>query len=363
MRGVRVKTGARRMLGAFWGGLALAASGAFAAGTPAGTVISNSATVEFTLDGSSQVRKSNVNTLRVDDKVSFTLTAADTSDVSVTPGGRGFLTFVLTNTGNAGHDFTLQAVAAAGATLVPASGPTFHADASGSAPLPADANAANLPYLGSLAPDASRTVFLYLTAPQQVADGDAVRYQVTAEAYQQGHLGALNPPVKASTQAAAGAAADKRADPMTAFVVLADGRGSGGDQERDGRYAVVARDGAGGAVGFKARSAGVNIVKSATVTDRSGGSQPVSGATVSYLLRVTVTGSGSALGAVLSDPIPANTTYRPGTLKLNGTLLTDAVDGDAGDVGASVPGSVTVLLGDLNDRSPVQTVSFDVEID
>ncbi|MBW7885993.1 MAG: DUF11 domain-containing protein, partial [Caldilineaceae bacterium] len=51
---------------------------------------------------------------------------------------------------------------------------------------------------------------------------------------------------------------------------------------------------------------------------------------VTYTLVVTNTGSGDALQVLVQDPIPTNTSYVPGTLRLGGAPLTDVADGDAG---------------------------------
>jgi len=343
--------------------LGLAAGDARAAGTAAGTVISNSATVLYSMTGSDYTQSSNTSVLTVDDKVSFTLTAADTARVSLTPGGRGCLTYLLTNTGNGPHDFTLDASVTGIATLDPAAGPAFYADAAGATPLPTDPNAGGLPGISSLLPDAGVTFYLYVTAPAQPVDGQTIDYLVTAEAYQPAHLRVVNPPVKSSTQAAADASAVKNGNLMARYVLLADGRGNGGDADRDGRYAVIGKDGNGATVGFRADSAALSIVKTQTVTDRSGGSQPVVGAKIRYELAVRAAGAGSALGVAITDAVPAHTSYVPGTLKLNGSVLSDAADADAGDVGGTAAGTVTVRLGDLTSATAVQTIAFEVKID
>jgi uncharacterized repeat protein (TIGR01451 family) len=334
----------------------------FAAGTAAGTVISNRATVTFNVLTSSYSQDSNTSNFVVDDKVMFVLTSADSANVTVTPGGRAYMTYTLNNTGNAPHDFTLGTAVTGIPTLSPATGPVFYADAAGTIPLPIDPNAGNLPYVSSLAPDGVRTVYLYITAPPTTTSGQTVAYNVTAEAYQPANLGLVNPPLKSATQAASDASIDKNTSPMTQYVVLADAHGNGGDVDRDGRYAVIARDGSNNTIGFVAQSAVVNTVKAATVADLFGGSQPLTGATIHYTLTVTASGTGSALGVVITDPVPANTTYTAGTLKLNGSGLSDGADADAGDVGATTPGAVTVRLGNMTSATPVQTISFDVKI-
>ena len=342
--------------------LSLPAANTRAAGTPAGTVLSNQATANYTIGASNYSTLSNTATLRVDDKVSFTLTASDSANVTILPNSRAYMTYVVTNTGNGPHDFTLAQAVSGIPTLAPAAGPTFYSDQPGTTALPTDPNAGGLPYISNLASDGTRTVYLYITAPAAPADGQTVDYLITAEAYQVNNLGTINPPVKSSTQASLDASINKNANPLNQYAVLADGAGNGGDALRDGLYAVLAKDGSNNTVGFNAQSGTVNMAKTATVADQFGGTQPMTGATIRYTLTVTVTGSGTAMNAVIADAIPANTTYTAGTLKLTGAVLTDAADLDAGDVGATTPGTVTVKLGNLTSASPAQIVTFDVKI-
>ncbi len=350
-------------IASLWTAVRLTTPDSFATGTPAGTIISNYATVAYTMEGTPRTRNSNVTTLVVDDKVSLTLNAADAANVTITPGGRAYMTYTLTNTGNAPHDFTFSSAVTGIPDLLPASGPTFYADAAGTIPLPTDPNTGSLPYISSLAPDSGRTVYMFITAPAQLTDGQTITYIVTSETYQPANLGVSNPPLKSSAQAAVDATANKNANLMTRYVVLADSHGNGGDADRDGKYAVVAKDGNGIIIGFKSHSATVSVVKSVTVADRLGSSQPISGGTLRYALSVSAKGTGTAMGVVIADPIPANTTYTAGTLKLNGSTLSDAVDSDAGDVSGTTAGTVTVRLGDMTSASPPQIITFDVKID
>ena len=326
-----------------------------AAGTSVGTVLSNQATAHYTIGANNYSALSNATTFMVDDKVSFTLTANDAGNATIFPNSRSYMTYVVTNTGNGPHDFTLITTATGTNDLMPSAGPTFYSDQLGTSPLPPDANAGGLPYLSNLASDGTATVYLYIAAPATPTDGQSVAYVVTAEAYQSGTS------TKSSTQAAADASANKNANAMTRLVVLADGHGNGGDANRDGKYAVITKDGSGNMVGFIVRSATLNVTKAKTVTDQYGGIQPMTGSTIHYMITVTVAGSGTAMNVLITDPIPANTTYTAGTLKLNGITLTDGTGDDAGDVGGTTPATVTVSLGNLTSASP-KTITFDVKI-
>jgi hypothetical protein len=48
---------------------------------------------------------------------------------------------------------------------------------------------------------------------------------------------------------------------------------------------------------------------------------------------------------------------------LDGTPVTDALDGDQGDVGVTTPGAITVSLGDVAVGGPGRMITFTVTID
>ena len=87
------------------------------------------------------------------------------------------------------------------------------------------------------------------------------------------------------------------------------------------------------------------------------------GATLTYTITVTNTGSGPANANVLTDQIPANTTYAPGSITLDGVAQGDGnADGDSGEYIAGPPRRVSVALGNLAAGAPARTVTFKVTI-
>jgi uncharacterized repeat protein (TIGR01451 family) len=112
----------------------------------------------------------------------------------------------------------------------------------------------------------------------------------------------------------------------------------------------------------------INIIKSAQVIDdtAAGGTCtippciPAPGATIRYTLTVNAQGGiNTAENVVITDPIPVDTTYKSGSIVLDGAPLTDSsTDADAGFMSADV---VTVNLGDLNDEDS-HLITFDVTI-
>ena len=72
--------------------------------------------------------------------------------------------------------------------------------------------------------------------------------------------------------------------------------------------------------------------------------------------------TGTATAATFADSIPANTAFTAGSIRLNGTPLTDANGDDAGQYIAAPTPQVAVTLGNLTQASGVQTIEFAVTI-
>ena len=102
----------------------------------------------------------------------------------------------------------------------------------------------------------------------------------------------------------------------------------------------------------------MTFVKAASVS-RPYGASIVPGAVITYTLTATVSGTGALNNVAIADAIPADTTYLPGTLTLEGAALTDAADADAGRFTGA---GVEVGLGSVA-AGATRTVTFQVEID
>jgi len=70
----------------------------------------------------------------------------------------------------------------------------------------------------------------------------------------------------------------------------------------------------------------VNILKTVTVIDTVGGTDPHPGATLRYRLDISVSGNTAVDNLLITDVIPANTTYSDDSILLNGVAQTDAND-------------------------------------
>jgi uncharacterized repeat protein (TIGR01451 family) len=308
---------------------------AAASGTPAGSLISNRATARYTVSGSNYSSDSNTNTIKVDEIVNNVMTWQDASQgVAVSQGqANQVLTMKLVNTGNGTDSYTLSATGTVSGNNFNPTVVGIYLDTNGNGVYDPGVDQLYVPGTNdpTLAEDASLTFFVMSAIPSTgLSDRD--KGSVLVKAASKTGVGTMGTVLLG-------------AGPGGTAVIIGQ---SGGSSSALGTYVISASS--------------VAVSKSATVTDQYGGNRPMSGATIHYSLSATVTGSGTAMNVVITDLVPANTTYIPGTLKLNNTVLSDAADADAGDVGGTSAGTVTVKLGNLTSSSPAQTITFDVRI-
>lgn len=308
---------------------------ALAAGVPAGTVIENTATVSYEISGTPVSIDTNPTSITVAERIDVVITR-ESPQVLVQPGetNRAIL-FRVTNTGNGSEAFELAIdsnIAGGDFNPAPAVPPIYiDSDASG------DLSTGDQPYQPGnepvIAPDASIGVLLVNDIPDTgLVNGDIGLTELTATSMTTGI-----------------------ATPGQPFPGQGDGGGdavagtSGGTAAETAEYLVA--------------NVQMSVVKTQAVTDPFGGSEPIPGATITYTVTVEVTSAGIATNASISDPIPQFTTYSPETIELNGSPVTDAVDGDAGEFDTSGAPTVIVRLGDLEQADGAQVVTFSVTID
>jgi len=304
-----------------------------ATGTGAGTSISNTATTDYVIAGNGSTISSNTVTLRVDEKLDMNLAWQDAGNVSVnTPDNDRVMSYLLTNTGNGNDSYTLGVQNSLGGDQFDPVFVDIYLDANGDGIFNPGTD---IPYSAgindpALDADASLAIFVRNTIPAGLNNGDLGDNRLTATS----RTGSGLP----------GTAFANAGDNGTTAVVGT----SGGTDNTTGTYAVSGTS--------------IALLKSVVIADPSGGTRPVPGATMTYSIDASAAGTATASGVVITDPLPANTTYSAGTLSLNAAPLTDGADADAGDVGGTTPNTVTVYLGDLTPASPVQTIAFEVII-
>lgn len=308
--------------------VAMAAQPAYAAGTRAGTTISNTATASYDAGAGTQNVNSNTVDLLVDELLNVTVASNNPADVPTTPGATGqALSFTVTNTGNGVESFGLTSIANGGGddydpavtSIVIDDGDGIYEPSTDIVYVPGT----NDPVLN---PDAVLTIFVVSTTPGTVADGDRGIVALVAAA-------------RTGTGA-----------PGTSFAGQGEGGGdavvgaTGADGQDDGAFVVAA--------------ATVALTKSASISDPLGGSEPIPGAVITYTIVAAITGSGSVSGLAITDAVPTNTTYVAGSITLGGTSQTDAPDADASSFAS---GQVSVSLGTVAGGN-TRTVTFRASI-
>ncbi len=308
-------------------------SAAFAAGTPAGTVVNSSAQADFDINGVRRSATSNPVGVTVAEIIDATVVAL-TAQVPVAAGDNGrALLFRLTNVGNGTEAFQLDIDnTLLGDNFDPvASTPNVYFDSDDSGDLSigdvAYAPGVNEPALAS---DQGVTLLVLNDIPAARVNGDRGLSQLRASALTgTGVLGTVIP-----------GAGDGGVDAVIGS--------SGGIGVASGEYLV------GGVL--------LSVIKSVSVSDPNGGTSPMPGAILTYSIDVDVVSQGTAEGSVFSDPLPVDTTYVAASLELNGAPLTDVADGDAGEFLTVGGDEIVVRLGDLDQAAGTQTVRFQVTI-
>jgi uncharacterized repeat protein (TIGR01451 family) len=305
----------------------------WAAGTPSGTTISNSATLTYAI-GAGPVTSATGNTVSfvVDKKVNLLVTEVSGSATSVSIGQTGAVTtFSVTNLGNDPQGFTLTAALAAGNPATGGTPPFTTNDFSATGlQVFVDSNANGIYEAGvdtatsipTLAADASQTVFIVGDIPATALSGQQSVVGLTATA--------VVPTTMAALVATAGP------DTAGVDVVFADGAGVA-DGARDAKHSSY----------DAYLVSGVNVALTKTVSsvvDPNGTAVLMPNAVMTYQIDVVLTGSGTADNLVITDPLPANTSYVPNSITVNSAAKTDAVDADNAEFSAN---TVTVTLGNV----------------
>lgn len=333
---------------------------AFAAGTAAGSTITNTATVNYQVGGVAQTAINASNNITVDRKITLTVAEVGSATTTVAPGATAQVTsFTVTNTSNDTLDLGLTAAQLASGTAAhggtdnfDVTGLSMFVDTNGNGTYDAGTDAA-VTFLDEVAADASRTVFLVGAIPIARVNGDVAGVTLTAQARASGGVGSQ------------GAVITETAGANTAGVdtVFADSAGPvAGDAARDGKasddddYTVSAPT--------------LTVTKqSRIVSDPINGStnpKLIPGAIVEYCIVVANAAGGAAATSVaISDPLPAQTTFVAASSFLNGTYTGSAptgtcnLDGTAG--GSVAAGTLSGTLGTVA-AGTTRTLYFQVTI-
>jgi hypothetical protein len=305
----------------------LGASPAFAAGTLAGTTITNTAQISYSVNSIAQTGSTASNAVVVDRKVIFTVTGA-ASTTTVTPGQSvAYDTFTLLNSSNDTLDFALatvnqttgQSAAHGGTDAFGVTGFTYYIDTNGNGIYDPGTDQP-ITWLDEVAPDTSKTVFVVASVPLSATNTQVSGVVLTATAQQGGSVGTEGATLVQSTGAWT---------PGTVQTVFADAAGAT-DAQYDGKFSAKGD--------FTTLAPVLTLSKLSTVIQDpiNGTTNPkaIPGATVEYCVLVQ-NGTGGAATTALSvaDPLPTQVTYLSSFgIMVNGTFngTTCNSDGTAG---------------------------------
>lgn len=353
-------------------GAALASTSAFAAGTVAGTSISNIATVDYEVGGIAQTGIESSPTgnstpgagngtstaFVVDNRVDLTLVEQGGAQTPVSPGqANAVATYLLTNTGNETQDYALSAANLTTGTAVFGNADTIdannlraYADTDGSG----DFSAGDQLFVDSLAPDTATLVFVVVDVPIGATDGDYANVSLTATTAAAGSSGAT---IVTATVGGDTAGVD---------ILFGDAGNDGAETANDGYFIS---------------SAALTVSKTETLVSDpiNGTTDPlhIPGAVIEYTITITNTGGADATAVGVTDVLNANLSvllgqYNGGASDIQYTLAgatsfctADAGDGDAdgcGLTGSTLEADLAATLGTNTGVDDELVVSFQATI-
>jgi uncharacterized repeat protein (TIGR01451 family) len=302
---------------------ALSAVPGHAAGTPAGTLIRNTVTLQYSLNGTPATATASAPPVVVGKVISVLVTSQDSAPIpSNSPDTDKATSFLVTNTGNGTETFSLsRSNSIAGDQFDPgnAAAGAIWLESGAQAGFQASGPNADILYVPgvndvTLAADASRLAYLLSTIPGGQATGAFGKAALIASSTTPGAAG--SPPGRV----------------LGTFNGVQTVVGSGSAQSTGlGSYLVA--------------GVSIGLAKSVSaVRDPNGGTRVMSGAVLTYRLVLTVVGSGIASGVAVNDPLPSALAYVPGSITVDGVARTDAADADDASFAA---GAVLANFGNV----------------
>ncbi|MFC3713939.1 hypothetical protein ACFOMD_15300 [Sphingoaurantiacus capsulatus] len=314
-----------------------AAQQAHAAGTQAGSTVTNTATVSYTIGGGGTQTATGTHDFTVDRKINVVVTEVGSTTKTVVPGSTGqYVTFQVSNESNDRIDIGLtQALnlttGPRGTSTTPLSfdgqSPTIHEDTNNNGTYEAGTDLA-ITYLDNLLPTVDgnpttgrKTVFVVMNIPSGLANGATEVISLTGEAR---ISSGTDDAVLGGTFANDSAAADVAGG--AAQNVFADGQGPAGDDgaSGDSRHSAFSV--------LVVAASSIAATKTGSVISHPGPggvgtvnapeAKAIPGAIVEYCILLTHSGATAADGVVIDDPVPTTMTYVAGSLRSGETCLT-----------------------------------------
>lgn len=321
--------------------IALQTAPAAAEGVTAGTVITNTATVDFRVGGVDQTDVVATDTFEVDRKVNFVVTRVSDPTTTVSPGQQdAVIAFDVANLSNDTIDLVLSA-SQLGSDAFDADNVTIYVD-DGNGTFDGGDTATTL--IDQIAEDATVRVFVVSDIALSRVNGDVAALRLSATAHDGLTVG-VQGTVLTTTPGA---------DTDGVETVLADGAGVG-DSTNDG---VFTAEGS-----YTVFAASLTVTKASRVlSDGISATDPkaIPGAVIEYCIAVANgSASATATNVIVTDVVPADLTFDgtygirvDGTLDGSGNCVDDGVSG-----GAFTGSTVSAPLSNVS-ASQTRTVYF-----
>jgi uncharacterized repeat protein (TIGR01451 family) len=321
------------------------------AATAAGSVISNTAQVSYSIGSIPQSPQiSNTVTILVDEVIYPLLTCANSTVIVNSPGVNDPLTFTLSNYGNGVETFSLtrtnvSGVAPAKYTPLTSVANSIFYESNGLAGFQS-----GMPPLGDAIYAGSVTVAAGKSLPIYVLSDTPSGVASTATGDVQLLVTSLTPgAATAAVNAKLTGVGDKNA--VSGVATNAVVYTLNGSATTSCNYTASGL----GFVMAKTIISSTDPVTGVALQDKSVPPVPmlIPGAIVTYQISVRLTGVGAAAALIINDPLPANTTYVPGSISVSGVAQTDAADADKARFLAN---TISVSLGVVVAPTPVDVL-------
>lgn len=320
----------------------------YAQGVAAGTAISNKVVVNYKISGTDQqaiessptgnsapgIGNGQETTFKVDRKIDLSITSNGNTDVTLGD-SQAELNFLLTNEGNDTQEFELATNSSLSTDDFDSSNCTTTVTSVTGAPLPG----VIVPTTGNIKLEADQQANIsvrcdipLLNDGQAILAGHSslVSLHATADKNDDG----------SATIATSTANIVDKVD--TIFTDDAGTEDNIRDASHSTRGSYIALD------PTTRPTATLSIDKTiVSVKDPQGGSTAITGSEVTYKIQINTSGSGVIDNVVITDTTPIEMNYKPGSISLDNTSITDGSDGDNGDFGITSPNTTTINLGSI----------------
>ena len=300
----------------------VAATPAFAAGTTAGTTITNTATVDYQVGGVAQGQQTASNNFTVDRRINLLVEEVGTVTTNVVPGQTNAVTtFQLTNSSNETLDFALVASQIVGGTAAHGGTDTFNANnvriyrdntATGTVGSWDVGDTLLTGYVDELVVDTAIRLFVVADIPAALANGAVAGVTLRATAREGGLIGTQGAAITETTGA----------NTAGKDTVFADIAGVTGDAARDGSHSDNDD--------YTVQTATLAVTKTSRIIsdpfNNTTNPKLIPGAIVEYCIAVANSGGAPATSVVINDPVPGQLTFNAGTILLGGTVTAGTCD-------------------------------------